>query len=181
MTKKEFDTKYNSLLEEYKIIQNERNELIANQNKNTKISAFVLLVVLVFDFFYMISDAHNINFFNMALLVVPNVIQLMDVSLINGSLKKCKICVTVFLIVIFLILFAALFGSFLIDTGNSFKFSDTAMFLSGIEINKKHLVIPILLNVFIPILTLCTVYTAGDKKRCDANIEVTAVSSEGKK
>ncbi|HAQ41948.1 MAG TPA: hypothetical protein DCM73_14700, partial [Clostridiales bacterium] len=57
----------------------------------------------------------------------------------------------------------ALFSSFVTDSGECFKVVETALFLSGLKINKAYLVAPIFMNILIPVLIIATSYNEYDK------------------
>lgn len=144
-------------------IQEERNKLISKHNKSTRSSAYVLLFILLINAFYMSSNAVNINFFNLSLFIVPNIIELMNVEILESKMKKVKTIITFALMGVFVILLIALFSSFITDSGEYFKVVETALFLSGFKINKVYLVAPIFMNILIPVLIIATSYNECDK------------------
>lgn len=159
MNKREYEKLQNDLSE----MQEERNKLISKQNKSIRNSAYVLLFILLINAFYMCSNPVNINFFNLSLFIVPNIIELINVGMPKSKMKKMKTIITYTLIGLFILLLITLFSSFIIDNGECFKIADRALFLRGLEINKAYLVAPIFLNILIPILIILTSYNEVDK------------------
>lgn len=121
---------------------------------NTK---FILQAVfLAFSLIFLLSDAKSFTFFAILMFAAPILI---DLCCCCTNSKLGRVLRVIYLVLNAAIVFMCVLGlcGALIDSGDAFSTLATSMILPGRSFSKKHLILPLLLEVGVPItLHVCS-------------------------
>ena len=120
---------------------------LPKDNRKYIIQGLFLLISAIFLF----KDSYELTFFSMLMSSVPIVLDLVYTGVQGKVANAFRIFYLVLNAILIVCCIVGQFGM-LVDNGTSIAINDTAMFFAGLSFNKKHLVVPLLVDLGVPVV-----------------------------